>query len=44
VRQALRVTDRTCVMERGHIALTGTADEVMSQLDRVEDAYLSGAH
>jgi branched-chain amino acid transport system ATP-binding protein len=44
VRQALRVTDRAYVMERGHIALTGTADEVMSQLDRVEDAYLSGAH
>jgi branched-chain amino acid transport system ATP-binding protein len=44
VRQALRVTDRAYVMERGRIALSGTAAEVASQLDRVEDAYLSGAH
>jgi hypothetical protein len=30
-------------MERGHIALSGTADEVVSQLDRIESAYLSSA-
>jgi branched-chain amino acid transport system ATP-binding protein len=43
VRQALRIADRAYVMERGRIALSGTADEVLNQIDRVEDAYLSGA-
>jgi branched-chain amino acid transport system ATP-binding protein len=43
VRQALKVADRAYVMERGHIALSGTADEVVSQLDRIESAYLSSA-
>ena len=43
VRQALKVADRAYVMERGHIALNGTADEVVSQLDKIESAYLSSA-
>jgi branched-chain amino acid transport system ATP-binding protein len=42
VRQALKVADRVYVMERGHIALTGTTDEIVGQLDRIEAAYLSG--
>lgn len=42
VRQALQVADRAYVMERGRIALHGTAEEVVNQLDRIESAYLSG--
>ena len=43
VRQALAVADRLYVMQRGRIALTGTADEVHEQLSNVEEAYLSVA-
>jgi branched-chain amino acid transport system ATP-binding protein len=43
VRQALRIADRVYLMERGRIALTGTADEVAGQLDKIEAAYLTGA-
>ena len=43
VRQALKVADRVYVMERGRIALTGTAEEVVGQLDRIEAAYLTSA-
>jgi branched-chain amino acid transport system ATP-binding protein len=43
VRQALAVADRLYVMQRGRIALTGTADEVHDQLSNVEEAYLSVA-
>ena len=42
VRQALKVADRVYLMERGRIALSGTADEVRGQLDEIEAAYLSG--
>jgi branched-chain amino acid transport system ATP-binding protein len=41
VRQALRFADRAYVMERGRLALTGTAAEVQAQLGDVEAAYLS---
>ena len=41
VRQALRVADRVYVMERGRIALSGTSDEVVGQLDKIEAAYLT---
>jgi branched-chain amino acid transport system ATP-binding protein len=41
VRQALEVADRVYVMERGRIALSGTADEVSGQLDKIESAYLA---
>jgi branched-chain amino acid transport system ATP-binding protein len=43
VRQALKVADRVHVMERGRIVLSGTTDEVIGQLDRIEDAYLASA-
>ncbi len=43
VRQALKIADRVYLMERGRIVLSGTADEVGGQLDKVEAAYLSGA-
>ena len=41
VRQALNIADRVYVMERGQIVLSGTADEVAGQLDRIEAAYLA---
>lgn len=43
VRQALKVADRAYVMERGRIVLSGTTDEVVVQLDRIEAAYLTGS-
>jgi branched-chain amino acid transport system ATP-binding protein len=42
VRQALAVADRAYVMERGRIVLSGTAAEVLAQIDRLEAAYLAG--
>ena len=42
VRQALKVADRVYVMERGHLALSGTAAEVAGQLDKIESVYLAG--
>jgi branched-chain amino acid transport system ATP-binding protein len=42
VRQALKIADRVYLMERGRIALSGTAAEVAGQLDTIEDAYLAG--
>ena len=43
VRQALKIADRVYVMERGRIVLSGTADEVGGQLDKIEAAYLAGS-
>ena len=43
VRQALKIADRVYVMERGRIVLSGTADEVVGQLDKIEAAYLAGS-
>jgi branched-chain amino acid transport system ATP-binding protein len=42
VRQALKIADRVHVMERGRIALSGTADELAGQLGKIEAAYLTG--
>lgn len=41
VRQALKIADRVYVLERGNIALTGTASEVRGRLEEIEVAYLS---
>jgi branched-chain amino acid transport system ATP-binding protein len=41
VRQALTIADRAYVMERGRIVLSGTADEVLGQIGRLEAAYLA---
>jgi branched-chain amino acid transport system ATP-binding protein len=43
VRQALKIADRVHVMERGHIVLSGTSQEVVGQLDKIEAAYLPGS-
>jgi branched-chain amino acid transport system ATP-binding protein len=43
VGQALKVADRAYVMGRGRILLSGTADDLANNLDRVEAAYLTRA-
>jgi branched-chain amino acid transport system ATP-binding protein len=42
VRQALKIADRVYLLERGRIVLSGTSEEVMSQVDKIEAAYLTG--
>jgi branched-chain amino acid transport system ATP-binding protein len=41
VRQALAIADRAYVMERGRIVLSGTSEDVLAQIDRLEAAYLA---
>ncbi len=41
VRQALKIADRVYLMERGRVALQGTSDELINQLDKIEAAYLT---
>jgi branched-chain amino acid transport system ATP-binding protein len=43
VRQALKVADRVYLMERGRIVLSGTSADVVTQVDKIEAAYLTGA-
>ena len=43
VRQALKIADRVYVMERGRIVLSGTSEEVVNQIDKIEAAYLTGS-
>ena len=43
VRQALDIADRVYLMERGRIVLSATADDAVSQLDKIEAAYLTGS-
>ena len=42
VRQALKVADRVYLMERGRVILSGTSNEVLGQIDKIEAAYLAG--
>lgn len=41
VRKALRYADRVYVMRRGRIELSGTAAEMATRIDEIEDQYLS---
>jgi branched-chain amino acid transport system ATP-binding protein len=41
VRQALAIADRVYLMERGRIALSGTSEELMSQIGKIESTYLA---
>ena len=41
VRKALQYADRAYVMRRGRIELSGTATELRSRIDEIEDQYLS---
>jgi branched-chain amino acid transport system ATP-binding protein len=43
VRKALEFSDRAYVMRRGHIELSGTADELLVQIGDIEDRYLAAA-
>ena len=43
VRKALEHCDRAYVMHRGHIALTGSTAELLSQITDIEDHYLTTA-
>jgi branched-chain amino acid transport system ATP-binding protein len=43
VRQALQIADRVYVMQRGEIAIEGTAAEMHGRLDELEATYLAGA-
>ena len=42
VRQALGIADRVYVMQRGHIVMNGTVDEMRGRIDEVESTYLPG--
>jgi branched-chain amino acid transport system ATP-binding protein len=42
VRRVLRVADHIYVMQRGRIALSGSATSIAGQLDAVEHTYLAG--
>ncbi len=41
-RQALATADRVYVLQRGRVALEGTAEEILDRLDEVEQTYLEG--
>jgi branched-chain amino acid transport system ATP-binding protein len=43
VKRALAIADRVMVMQRGHIVLMGTPDEIGGQLADLESAYLAEA-
>jgi ABC-type branched-subunit amino acid transport system ATPase component/branched-subunit amino acid ABC-type transport system permease component len=43
VRQALAVADRVYVLQRGRVVLSGSADEMGGQLERIEASYLTGS-
>jgi sulfate-transporting ATPase len=40
IHKALAIADRVIVMARGSIALEGTADDLRSRVDDIQDAYL----
>lgn len=41
-RQALATADRVYVLQRGRVALQGTAEDIADRLDEVEQTYLEG--
>jgi branched-chain amino acid transport system ATP-binding protein len=43
VHKALAIADRAYVMDRGRIAMSGTAEELAPRVDEIQSAYLSGA-
>ena len=42
VHKALAIADRGYVMDRGRIALTGTAEELSTRVDDIQSSYLTG--
>ena len=43
VRKALVYADRAYVMRRGRLVLQGTASDLASRIDEIEETYLSGS-
>jgi len=43
VRQALEMADRAYVLNRGKVALSATAAEMMDRIDEIESTYLANA-
>ena len=43
VHKALTIADRVYVMDRGHIALSGTAMDLRERVDEIQASYLAGA-
>ena len=42
VRNALQVSDRIYILQRGRCVLHGTADEMLGRLEEIESSYLAG--
>ncbi len=43
VHKALTIADRVFVMDRGRIAISGTAADLRARVDEIQSSYLSGA-
>ncbi|HJQ05485.1 MAG TPA: ATP-binding cassette domain-containing protein [Nocardioides sp.] len=43
VHKALEIADRGCVLRRGRVMLTGTAQELVDDIDSISSHYLAGA-
>jgi branched-chain amino acid transport system ATP-binding protein len=43
VHKALKIADRVYVMDRGRIAISGTAAELRTRVDEIQSSYLAGA-
>jgi branched-chain amino acid transport system ATP-binding protein len=42
IRDALKVADRICVLQRGRCVLAGMASEMVGRIDEIENSYLQG--
>ena len=42
VHKALKIADRVYVMDRGRIAISGTAVELRARVDEIQSSYLAG--
>ncbi|PBC35973.1 ABC transporter ATP-binding protein [Rhodococcus sp. ACPA4] len=41
LRAALAIADRGYVLQRGHVVISGSADELLERIDEIEGAYLT---
>ncbi len=44
VHKALAIADRVYVMDRGRIAISGTAADLRERVDEIQDSYLTSTH
>jgi len=42
VHKAMAIADRVYVMDRGHISISGTAEELSKRVDEIQSSYLTG--